>query len=115
MVASMRGWGPGPSRDAAPPRRSAWADPTPEGTPRSTPPEPAHRHRSAPLTGHPHPRLAPTPFADRWRDYRKPLRAVKGLFDRRGVDYGLEHLGRKWSVTRLVERRVPVHRTQRRM
>src|SRR6478752_7062878 len=42
------GGGPGPSRDAPPGRRSAWADPTPEGTPRSTPPGPAARHRSSP-------------------------------------------------------------------
>ena len=48
---------------------------------------------------------------DRWRDYRNLTRAIKELFDRHGIGYGRGHLGRKWRVTSLVERGVPVHKT----
>ena len=50
-------------------------------------------------------------FPERWRDYRNLTRAIKELFTKHGIDYGRGHLGRKWRVTSLVERGVPVHKT----
>jgi len=50
-------------------------------------------------------------FPERLRDYRNLTKAIKELFTRHGIDYGRGHLGRKWLVTSLVERGVPVHKT----
>ena len=45
---------------------------------------------------------------ERWRDYRNLSRAVALLFERHGLDYARGHVGRKWRVTSLVARGVPV-------
>ena len=46
----------------------------------------------------------------RWRDRRNLSRAVAMLFARHGIDFARGHAGRKWRVTSLVERGVPVHK-----
>ena len=49
-------------------------------------------------------------FPTRWRDYRNLTRSVATLFQRHGIDFGRGHVGRKWRVTSLVERGVPIHK-----
>ncbi len=49
-------------------------------------------------------------FGDRYRDQRNLSRAIAVLFSRHGVDWGRGHIGRKWRVTSLVERGIPIHK-----
>ncbi len=58
---------------------------------------------AAPIFGSPQ-------FPKRWRDYRNLTRSVATLFARHGIDFGRGHVGRKWRVTSLVERGVPIHK-----
>jgi integrase len=44
------------------------------------------------------------------RDYRNLARAVRILFTKHGLPYARGHAGRKWRVTSLVERGVPLHK-----
>ncbi len=57
---------------------------------------------TAPIFGSPqHPQ--------RFRDYRNLTRAVAVLFARYGVDFARGHAARKWRITSLVEKGVPIH------
>lgn len=45
---------------------------------------------------------------DRFRDMRNLTRALGDAFDRHGVTFGRSHLGRKWRVTSLIDRGIPL-------
>jgi integrase len=45
----------------------------------------------------------------RFRDYRNLTRSVATLFARHGVDFARGHAARKWRITSLVEKGVPIH------
>ncbi|MBM9467168.1 tyrosine-type recombinase/integrase [Nakamurella leprariae] len=47
---------------------------------------------------------------EQWRDPRNLSRAVAELFARHGVDFARGHSARKWRVTSLAERGIPVHK-----
>lgn len=49
-------------------------------------------------------------FPDRWRDRRNLSRAVAAMYDKHGLTYGRGHAGRKWRVTSLVARGVPINK-----
>lgn len=49
-------------------------------------------------------------FPERWRDRRNLSRAVAALYDKHGLTYGRGHAGRKWRVTSLVARGVPINK-----
>lgn len=49
-------------------------------------------------------------FPERWRDRRNLSRAVAALYDKHGLTYARGHAGRKWRVTSLVARGVPINK-----